>query len=312
MHQSIGGIDKPLKMKKISKNKDRFFPYLLLAPTVIMIAAILIFPLVSVFNLSMQDYSLTNMYNKGFVGLSNFVKIFTDDEMFFPSLILTFKWVFIEVALQLVLGLFIALLLNQTFKLRGLARSLTLVPWAVSGVLTTMLWSLMYNQHIGIFNDILMKLGIIHERIAWLSNVNTVFGSVIVAELWRGVPFFAITLLASLQSIPSDVYESCEIDGCNGVKRLFYIILPFLKESIIFATLLRGIWEFNSIDMIFTMTNGGPMNLTTTLPIYLMKTSVLEGNYGYGSALGVITFLILLVFAIIYLKLSGYGRDLDE
>lgn len=291
---------------------DRYFPYMLLAPTVILIAAIMMFPLVSVFQLSLQDYSLTSLYNKGFVGIGNFVKIFTEDALFFPSVILTFKWVFLEVALQLVLGLVIALLLNQTFKFRGVARSLILVPWAVSGVLTTMLWSLMYNQHIGLINDMLMKLGIIHEKIAWLANVDTVFGSVVIAELWRGVPFFAITLLASLQSIPADVYESCEIDGCNSVKRLFYIILPFLKESIIFSTLLRGIWEFNSIDMIFTMTNGGPMNLTTTLPIYLMQKSVIEGNYGYGSALGVITFLILLVFAILYLKMSGYGRDMDE
>ena len=98
--------------------------------------------------------------------------------------------------------------------------------------------------------------------IAWLaSNTSTVFGSIIVAELWRGIPFFAVTLLASLQSIPSDVYESCEVDGCGKVRKLFYITLPYLKESIVFATLLRAIWEFNSIDMIFTMTNGGPMNI---------------------------------------------------
>ncbi|GJM68086.1 hypothetical protein HMSSN036_03020 [Paenibacillus macerans] len=100
------------------------------------------------------------------------------------------------------------------------------------------------------------------------------------------------------------MYESCEVDGAGRFRKLLYITLPYLKESIVFATLLRAIWEFNSIDMIFTMTSGGPMNMTTTLPIYMMKTAILEGNYGYGSALGAVTFLLLLVFVVVYLRLN--------
>jgi multiple sugar transport system permease protein len=288
---------------------DKYLPYALIAPTLILIAVIMFYPILRVFELSFQNYDLTRPHEFGFVGLLNFKRILFEDDMFPEAIWVTVKWVVIEVVLQLVFGLIVALLLNQSFRFRGVVRSLVLVPWAVSGVLTTMLWSLMYNQHIGVINDLLKKLGLIHENIAWLANTKTVFGSVIVAELWRGIPFFAVALLASLQSIPSDVYESCEVDGCGKVRKLFYITLPYLKESIIFSTMLRAIWEFNSIDMIFTMTNGGPMNMTTTLPIYMFQTAILNSNYGYSSAMGVIAFFILMIFVIVYLKLSRSGQD---
>jgi multiple sugar transport system permease protein len=313
LSQSTGGKTLSAKTKSSRKKMgDRWFPYLLIAPTVLLIAGLLVFPIFRVFDLSVQSYDFTRLQEAGYIGLENFRNIFTQDEMFYSTLWITLKWVLIEVVLQLVFGLIVALLLNQAFRMRGLVRSLVLVPWAVSGVLTTMLWSLMFNQHIGIFNDILLKLGLISEPIAWLANIHTVFGSVVVAELWRGIPFFAITLLAALQTIPHEVYESCEVDGAGSVKKLFFITLPFLKESIVFATLLRAIWEFNSIDMIFTMTNGGPMDMTTTLPIYMMKKSILEGNYGYGSALGVVTFAFLMIFVVLYLRLNRSGGMQDE
>lgn len=291
---------------------NKLFPYMLMGPTVILIAAFMIYPICRVFYLSLQNYDLTNVFRNGFAGFANFKELFTEDKLFWDSAVITLKWVFSQVLFQLIFGMMVALILNQKFKGRGLARAISLVPWAVSGVLVTMLWTLMYDQSSGLINDILMKTGIITEKIAWLADKNTFFPAVIIAELWRGIPFFAINLLAGLQTIPADVYESSAIDGCGPVKNFVYITLPYLKESIIFATLLRGIWEFNSIDMIFTMTNGGPMNQTTTLPIYMMKTAIIKGNYGYGSAIGVVAFLFLLIFAIIYIKLSGYGGENNE
>ncbi|QMV44091.1 carbohydrate ABC transporter permease [Cohnella cholangitidis] len=286
-----------------------WLPYILIAPTLLLIVGIMVYPVLRVFDLSIQNYDFTKMHEQGYIGLDNFRKIFTEDDLFYSVLGITVKWVFSEVALQLVFGLILALLLNQSFKLRGLIRSLSLVPWAVSGVLTTMLWSLMFNQHIGVINDLFKRIGFIDHNIAWLANVDTVFGSVVTAELWRGIPFFAITLLAALQTIPKEVYEASEVDGAGKFRQLVSVTFPYLKESILFATLLRGIWEFNSIDMIFTMTNGGPMSMTTTLPIYMMQKAILEGNIGYGSALGVVTFLMLLVFVLFYLRLNREGKD---
>lgn len=287
------------------------FPYMLIFPSMLLVLLIMVYPVFDVFFLSFQHYNLNNIFLKGFAGFGNFKELFADG-MFYESLGITVKWVLLEIAFQLVFGMIMALLLNAKLPGRGVSRSLSLVPWAVSGVLTTMLWTLMYDQNIGLINTVLVRLGILHTNIAWLSDSHTFFGSIVLAELWRGIPFFAITLLAALQSIPQDIYESCAMDGCGPVRTYFYITLPFLKESIIFATLLRAIWEFNSIDMIFTMTNGGPMNQTTTLPIYMMKTAVIQGNYGYGSAIGVVSFFILLVFALVYIKMSGFGGDTDE
>lgn len=298
------------KRKKIAKD---ILPYLLIAPTLLLIFVILFFPVFKVFSLSLQDFSFTRPESMGKpVFFENFYTIFFGDLVFPSALFITLKWVFYEVGLQLVFGLIVALLMNQTFKGRGLARSMVFIPWAVSGVLTTMLWSLMYNQHVGLINDILIRMGLIKEGVAWLANPNSVFNSVILAELWRGIPFFAVTILAALQGIPREVYESSDIDGCGGFRRLIYIILPYLKQTIVFSTLLRVIWEFNSIDMIFTMTNGGPMRLTTTLPIYMMQTAIIGGDYGYGSALAVMVFIILILFSLFYLKISNYGGEIDE
>ncbi len=291
---------------------DRVYPYLLIVPSLLLIAFLMLVPLFSVFKLSLQNYSMTSLYGRGFIGLKNFLDIIGGDSVFWRSIPVTIKWVVIEVVCQLVFGMIVALLLNRTFKGRGLARATMFIPWAVSGVLTTMLWLLIFNQHIGLLNDLLRRLGIIHSNVAWLANPNTVFGSVILAELWRGIPFFAITLLAALQTIPVEIYESAKVDGCGPVRQFFWITLPFLKEAIVFSTLMRAIWEFNNIDMIFTMTGGGPVYLTTTLPIYMMQTAIIEGNYGYGSALAVFIFVILMLFTITYLAMNKFGRSIDE
>lgn len=286
---------------------NRVFPYLLIAPSVVLILTFLFYPVLNVFGLSLQSYDYANFSQRGFIGLQNFVTIFTEDKVVWPATLFTLKWVVVQVVLQLALGMGVALVLNRRFRMRGLMRSLTLVPWAVSGVLTTMLWMLIYNQSIGLINLCLIQFGVSAGDVpAWLSDPDLVFFSVVLAELWRGIPFFAITLLASMQSISGDIYEACDVDGANRWQKFWYITLPHLRETIVLTTLLRTIWEFNSIDMIFTLTGGGPVYLTTTLPMYMMKTAIINGNYGYGSALGVVVFLFLLVFSAFYM---GLGKN---
>lgn len=290
---------------------DWVFPYLLVAPSLLLMAMFIFYPVVNVFGLSLQNYSYARLYEAGFVGLANFKTLFWGDPLFYQSLGFTVKWVGAEIVLQLTLGLAVALLLNQVFKGRGLVRMLMFAPWAVSGVLTTMLWLLIFNQHVGLLNQVLKDTGIIKEAVAWLGNPNTVFGAVVVTELWRGLPFFAITLLAALQTIPQEIYESCDVDGCGSFRKFFFITLPYLKSAIVFTTLMRSIWEFNAIDIIFTLTGGGPMRLTTTLPVYLMQTAIIGGDLGYGAAIAVASFMILTCFAVIYLSLNKFGGKMD-
>lgn len=294
---------------KIGIRKIDYMPYAFIAPAVILIVSFLFYPVLNVFYYSVQAYNANKPWVNGFVGIDNFVNIFTKDKIFFPSLLISFKWVLTEVILQFILGLMLALLLNKSFKFRGLARATIFAPWAISGVLTSMMFSLMYNQQIGVINDILIKLRIIHTPIAWLANIHVVFGSVVIAELWRGIPFFAIMILAGLQTIPEELYESCDIDGGKRLSKFFYITLPFLKESIILSTLLRAVWEFNNVDLIYTLTGGGPTYSTSTLVMYIVNTATRDNDFGYGSSLAVIAFFILLIFAVSYLKLSKFGEE---
>lgn len=283
-------------------------PYLLLLPSIIMIAAFLFYPMGTVFYYSFQNYDISAPFYDGFAGLDNYIKIFTKDKLFYSSLMNSVKWVLSEVGLQLLFGLIFALLLNEKFKFRGFARTVTFLPWAISGVLTSVMWMLMYNEHIGVFNDILRKLGLISKNISFLSSTNSAFASVIIAELWRGIPFFAVTLLAGLQNIPDELYEAAKVDGATWWDELRNITLPQLKNTIVLTTLLRIVWEFNNVDLLYNLTGGGPANSTMTYAMYIANTAVKGSNFGYGSALTVIGFSILTIVALIYLRVSKYNE----
>lgn len=288
---------------------DKWIPYLFILPSTLIIVAFLFYPIGTVFYYSFQNYDISAPFYNSFAGFDNFIKIFTEDEQFFPSLWTSVKWVVSQVGLQLIFGLIFALLLNQTFKLRGLVRAIAFIPWAISGVLASVMWALMYNEHMGVFNDLLMKLGIIDEPKAFLASTSSAFISVVIAELWRGIPFFAITLLASLQSIPGELYEAAAVDGANKLRQFFHITLPHLKNTIVLTTLLRTVWEFNNVDLIFNLTGGGPAQSTTTLTMYIANLAVYGSDFGYGSALTVISFGLLFIFAVLYLKLSRFERE---
>src|SRR5215471_8026843 len=298
-----------LTVRRRAGRRRSWLPYLTLLPASVLIASFVVFPVATVFYYSLQQYDVTRPYLNGFVGLDNFRQVLTADDVFRTSLGVSVKWVGSEVVFQLVLGMCLALILNSAFRGRGLARSLLFSPWAVSGVVVTTMWKLLYNPFTGMLDTVLTRAGLIHEPIQWLSDLNTVFGAVVAAELWRGVPFFAIVLLAALQGIPTDLYEAASVDGAGRWQAFTRVTLPLLKDAIILATLLRGVWEFNNVDLIYTMTAGGPGDLTTTLPLYVVNQAIRYHNFGYGSALSVVAFAVLLLFAVLYLRLGRFGRD---
>lgn len=307
MEKTISVAEIPKRQK--NKKKFNWVPYILIAPAIIMVVAFLFYPMLTVFFYSFQNYDISAPFYDSFAGLDNYIEIFTNDQMFWPSLVTSFKWVLSQVSLQLVFGLTFALLLNQTFKFRGFVRAVAFIPWAISGVLTSVIWMLMYNEHMGVFNDILMRLGIIDSPRAFLASTTSAFVAVVIAELWRGIPFFAVTLLASLQSIPVELYEAARVDGASRTQQLIYITLPQLKRTIVLTTLLRSVWEFNNVDLLFNLTGGGPAGSTMTYAMYIANTAVKGTNFGYGSALTVIAFVILTIFAGLYLKISKFEED---
>lgn len=303
-------INTPLPDKtKTPKKKINWVPYALIAPALLMIFGFLLYPMLTVFYYSFQHFDIAAPFYDGFAGLDNYIQIFTNDPLFLPSLLNSAKWVLAQVLLQLIFGMIFALLLNQTFKLRGLVRTIAFIPWALSGVLTSVIWMLMYNEHMGVFNDLLMKIGILDSPRAFLASTGSAFVAVVIAELWRGIPFFAVTLLAGLQNIPSELYEAAQIDGASRIEQFRFITLPQLKQTIVLTTLLRTVWEFNNVDLLYNLTGGGPANSTLTYSMYMTNTAVNGTNFGYGSALAVIAFVLLSVLAVIYLRLSRFEEE---
>jgi multiple sugar transport system permease protein len=220
----------------------------------------------------------------------------------------TVIWIIVSVFFQLLLGLGLALLLRKPFKGRGLYSGLVFYPWALSGFAIGLLWSWLLNGQFGIINDILIKLNVIQEGIQFLSNPDTAMLSVLIVNIWYGIPFFAIMSLAALQSIPDSVYEAADIDGASGWAKLVKITLPYIRPTIISTVLVRSIWIMNFPDVIYGMTRGGPAKSTEILSTYMINIVYYENNYSKASAVGVIVILLLLVYTILYLRFSGQGE----
>jgi multiple sugar transport system permease protein len=287
------------------KKGNAWYPYVLVAPTLLIIGVILLYPMMTGLTLSFQNRILTRPVpdNERFIGLKNYIALFKDP-IFRISLLKTGEWVFFSVSLQLLLGLGIALVLNQRFHLRVLVRGLILIPWVLPGVVAALLWSWIMDGTYGMFNDILKKLHLVSENIPWLGNPKTVFPVVIATNIWKGFPFFAVSILAGLQAIPADLYEAAEIDGAGMWRRFLTVTLPFLRPVIFTTTVLRIIWTTNTTDLIFTMTQGGPGYTTHVLALYTYLTAWGKLDFGYSSAMAIILMAIMLVVITIYLKMA--------
>ncbi len=289
--------------------KRQATPYILLAPILLFVSLFLLWPMINVFVMSVQEYRLLKPDERHFIGFQNFVTVFTEDKVFMKAIKNSVVWVAVSVAAQTILGFWLAYLLNQKFKGRGLYRALVLSPWAVAGVMVAIIWSLIYGETFGVLNDLLLKLGLIDQNISWFSDSTRAMTAVIIANVWRGIPFFTISYLSALAGISDDIYESARIDGARTMVTLFKITLPLIKDTIVITTLLRSIWTFNAVDLINTLTGGGPNNATMTMPLYIMQKFKLEYNYGYASALAAIASCIMMVVAFTYIKIGKLGKE---
>ena len=276
------------------------WPYLLLAPALIIMLSVVIVPIINAISMSFQSYNLTRPKKIGFIGLDNYAKLI-NDSLFWKSLLRTLIWVFFGVGCQFVFGFMLALLLNKSFKGRGVVRAVSLIPWVTPGVLIALMWSWMFDGNYGVINDVLLRLHIISDKVAFLAKPASAMPSVIITIVWQGIPFFALMILAGLQGIPGDLYEAADIDGATGLKKLFYVTIPSLRNTIFVTTMLRIIWVANSVDVIFNMTEGGPAYATQTLSVYVYKKAS-SLDMGYASAMAIMLMLVLLVAAIPYLR----------
>lgn len=282
--------------------KPSIWPYVLVAPAVIIILCVVFIPVINAIIMSFQNYDLRRPKEIGFNGLSNYKEAF-GDPLFFSSLIRTILWVVCGVGFQFLFGFILALLLNKEFTGRGVVRAVSMIPWVTPGVLIGLMWRWIYDGNFGVLNDLLLKFHISSHKIPFLSQVTTAFPSVIVTIIWQGIPFFALMLLAALQGVPTEIYEAASIDGACSWKKLILITIPSIKNTIYVTALLRVIWVANSVDVIFNMTEGGPAYSTQTLSVYIFnKGNAL--NLGYASAMALLLAVFLLFAAVPYLKMN--------
>ncbi len=277
----------------------------LVTPAVITIILIAFYPLLRSIWDSMHKISLRFANQpQPLTWLQNYKDILQDTR-WHNALWVTGRVVFVSVGIELVLGMVIALLLNRAFHGRGIVRASILVPWAITTVVSAQMWAWIYDARYGVFNDILLKLHIIHKPVIFLAQPNITIWAMIGAEIWKTTPFMALLLLAGLQLIPADLYEAAAIDGTNGWQNFWKITLPLMKPTILVALLFRTIDAVRIFDLPRVLTNGGPGQSTETLVLYAYNTLFTNLNFGYGSALAVSTFLIVVLVSFLYIKVLG-------
>ena len=283
-----------------------FEPYLFLLPGIIILFLFLFFPLLWNIYISLHDVSILTIIKEWeFVGFKNFNNIFADPN-FFNSLKVTLVFVLGTVLLQFGIGLLIALLLNQQIRASGLFRTLFIIPWTVSTVITGFSFKFLFDDNFGIINYGIEKLGL--ESIQWFSDPALAIWTIIIANTWYGTPFTILFLTAGLLSINPTLYEAAIIDGATKFRRFIYITLPLLKPFILTNLILVTVWTINFFDLQLIMTNGGPLFSTTTMSLYMYKQAFEFGYFSEGAAVGILLIIMNISVALVYIRLFD-GRN---
>ena len=270
-----------------------------LAPALVFVAIFTYYPLLKGSQMAFQQWNLFDLRNTPFVGLANFRTLLANPT-FYTVLEHSVVWVVGSIVPQLLIGFGLALLLRKHFRFRGLYQALVFFPWAVSGFLIGILFRWMFNGEFGVVNDLLRKAGLIDTNIAWLAEPRLAMFSVVVANVWYGVTFFAIMILAALQSVPDELEEAAALDGAGKARTLFFIVIPFIRTTLLLTVLLRVIWVFNFPEIIYGMTGGGPAEQTHIVTSWMINFTS-QGDYGLASALGLIVLAVLVLFTSFYL-----------
>jgi ABC-type sugar transport system permease subunit len=287
------------------QREEARFALVLILPAMLTVALIAFLPLARAFWLSLFKVNLRFANSpRTFQGIGNYVAILGDDR-FHNALRVTGIIAGTSLVAEMVLGMVIALTINRQFFGRGLVRAAILVPWALTTVVAAKMWQLIYQADYGVFNRLLNDLHILHGYLPWIADPQVALWAMIGADIWKTTPFMALLLLAGLQLIPQDVYESAAMDGSNAWQRFWRITVPLLKPTILVALLFRLIDVARMFDLPFVLTNGGPGFETETVTLYTYRTLFQNLQFGTGSALAFLTFLIVVVISYLFIKVLG-------
>ena len=268
-------------------------PWLYLSPAIVLLLVVLLVPLIVGIGYSFRKFSA---FKSEYVGLGQYQTMLSD-VVLGQALLNTLWWTIASLFFQFFLGLGLALLLDKPFVGRKVVQTVVFLPWAVPSFLSGLTWAWLFNPIIGPLPHWLFAMGLKAEPTNVLSDPATAMWGPIVANIWFGIPFFAITLLAALKSIPSELHEAAAIDGASPWQRFTKVTLPFLAPTIVITVMLRTIWIATFADLIFVMTEGGPAGSTTTVPVYIYVSAFKALDKGYASAVAVLLLLLLILYA---------------
>ncbi|HEX9277349.1 MAG TPA: sugar ABC transporter permease [Casimicrobiaceae bacterium] len=286
------------------------FAYLLNAPSLIAIFLLAGYPIIYSAWISFHKYNLKRPRVFDFIGLDNYSEILKSPE-FWSALWITVQFTVLVVTLVAVLGVCIALLLNQRFPGRGVLRTLILLPWAIPPVVNGLMWQWIYDSKIGALNGLLMSIGAINEYRGWLSDPTSALLALVSADLWNTLPLAVILLLAALQRIPAELYEAARMDGAGHFQTFWYVTFPWLAQVLLVVLILQTLAAIRAFDIIYVLTGGGPGTATTTLTWQTYLTTFDSLDFGRGNAYAYTVSIITLGFAVIYFRVLYRRGDFE-
>jgi ABC-type sugar transport system permease subunit len=280
----------------------------LVAPALVVLVAVLAYPIVASVVLGFQKVTIAAGGFEGtFIGLDNYARMLSD-----PAFAIAFRnsvyFTLVEVVAVVLLSLVVALLLNHPAGRNGLFRVVLLVPWALAPVANAVLWKWIYNANYGILNGILLQLGVIDEKVVWLGDPFLALNMILIADVWKAIPFIALLLLAGLQNIPGYLYRAALLDGAGTWQRFRYVTLPGLRVPILIAIVLQSIWALKVFDLIFVLTKGGPADGTVLLNFLAWRVTFNFLQIGYGAAIANVLFALMFLLAIAYVRTLDPNR----
>ena len=279
---------------------ERTLAFLLLMPTALLLALIIVYPVCRLIWTSFQNLSLTSGAPAAFAGLENY-SLMLEDPVFWETTWNTILITLITVPGALLLGMALALMANLPFKVKWPVRLSLLIPWALPLSFAGLIFAWFFHSEYGVVNDVLRRIGI--EGVIWFNSANWAFAAICLTIIWKTSSFMALIILAGLQTIPRSLYEAAEVDGAGRLRQFFEITLPLLKPSIVVALIFRTITALQTFDIPFTMTRGGPGTSTATLAMYIHQNTVDFLDLGYGSALAVVMFALSMCITAVYLRM---------
>lgn len=272
-------------------------------PAVLILLTVLAYPIIASFVLSFQRIRFAGQgLDREFIGLANYAELLTN-QAFRDALFRSVYFTLFEVISVLILAMFVALLLNHPFGRHAFFRVVLLVPWALAPVANAVLWKWIYNANYGILNYILLSLGLIENNVVWLGKPWLALNMILLADVWKAVPFIALLLLAGLQNIPNHLYRAARLDGANAWQQFVHVTLPGIKTTIVISVVLQSIWALKVFDLIYVLTKGSPADSTVLLNYLAWRETFSNLDIGYGAAIANVLFIMMFLLALGYIRI---------